>query len=58
MKLGREIYLLILKPGTLLIQKWAEHPFNKFMKVRVSSLLTLTQLSRNNFNSEIFFFFC
>lgn len=38
MRIGRDIYLLILKPGSLLINKWAEHPFNKFMKVKEIAL--------------------
>lgn len=33
-KLGRQIYLLIAKPGAILITKWAAHPFNRFMEVK------------------------
>jgi len=37
-KIGREIYLLIAKQSAILITKWAEHPFSKFMKVREITL--------------------
>jgi len=33
-RIGRAIYLLVCKSTSILVTKWAEHPFNKFMNVR------------------------
>lgn len=32
--MGHEIYVLISKPGAIVVMKWAWHPFNKFMQVK------------------------
>jgi hypothetical protein len=37
-RVKQSLYLCISMPKTVVVMKWAPHPFNKFMKVKVHNV--------------------